>query len=69
MCLFTWLPMARPKRRKIKDKDVRSLKYFKKIRKMLRVLRDAACERDSAGNRELFMDEYMTLLILAMPPG
>ena len=59
-------PMARPKRYKIKGKDVGSLKYFKKIRRMLRVLHDAACQRDIAGNRELFMDEYMTLLILAM---
>ena len=66
MCLFSCLRMARRKRDKIKDKDVRSLKYFKKIRQMLRGLHDAACERDSAGNRELFMDEYMTLLILAM---
>ena len=66
MCVFSCLPMARPKRYKIKSKDVGSLKYFKKIRRMLRVLHDAACKRDIAGNRELFMDEYMTLLILAM---
>lgn len=67
MCVFSWLLMAQRKRQKIKDKDVRGMKYFhKKIRKILHVLHDAACVRDRAHNRRLHMDEYMSLLILAM---
>lgn len=58
--------MAGRKRIKIEAKDARGLKYFTKIRGLLRVLHDAACQRDRAGNRELFMDEYMVLLLLGM---
>ena len=33
---------------------------------MLGRLHDVACQRDRAGNRKLHMDEYMTLLVMAM---
>ena len=54
------------KRKKIKDDQLQGFKYFKAIGGMLESLHDAGCGRDSAGNRQLHMDQYMSLLLLYM---
>lgn len=54
------------KREKIKDKDLQGFKYFKSIAGMLESLHEAGCERDTAGNRILHMDQYMSLILLYM---
>jgi hypothetical protein len=50
----------------LNDKDVQGLKHFKRLLPLLRRLRDSGCERDRAGNRRLYMDEYCELVILAL---
>ena len=56
----------RSKRKKIKDYELEGFKYFKAISKMLESLHGAGCERDSAGNRILHMDQYVSLILLYM---
>jgi hypothetical protein len=58
--------MAHKKRHSVEEEEVVGLKYFKKISGLLERLHDAGCERDRAGNRRLFMDQYLTLLLLFM---
>ena len=58
--------MARKKRDKPKDKDLKGFKYFKILSGLLERLHDAACERDRAHNRILHMDQYVTLLLMYM---
>ena len=48
----------------IRDKDLKGLKYFKVLAPLLERLHDHACERDRAGNRRLFYDQYACLLLL-----
>lgn len=54
------------KREKIKESQLQGFKYFKAIGGMLESLHDAGCQRDRAGNRQLHMDQYMSLLLLYM---
>jgi len=54
------------KREKIKEKQLQGFKYFKAISGMLESLHQAGCQRDRAGNRQLHMDQYMSLLLLYM---
>lgn len=56
----------RKKKEKIKEKDLQGFKYFKKLSQMLERLHGAGCQRDTAHNRILHMDQYMTLLLLCM---
>jgi hypothetical protein len=56
----------RVKREKIKETQLQGFKYFKAISGMLESLHDAGCQRDRAGNRQLHMDQYMSLLLLYM---
>ena len=58
--------MGQLKRHKIVEDDLTAFKYFKKIDALLGRLHDAGCARDRAGNRELFMDQYLALLLLFM---
>jgi hypothetical protein len=47
--------------------DVSELRGFKRLRrvaKLLRVLHDGGCARDTAGSRELHFDDYVILLLL-----
>src|SRR5579864_4807872 len=48
----------------LKDTDVQGLKYFHRLLLLLARLRDVGCERDSAGNRKLFFDDYVKLVLL-----
>jgi hypothetical protein len=54
------------KREKIEQSQLHGFKYFKAISGMLDSLHDAGCQRDSACNRRLHMDQYMSLLLLYM---
>jgi hypothetical protein len=54
------------KSKDIKSSDIRGFKYFKNISKLLSILHKAGCERDTASNRILHMDQYMSLLLLCM---
>lgn len=48
----------------IREEDVQGLKYFSKLGPLLERLRDVGCQRDKAGNRQLFMDQYCALVLL-----
>lgn len=54
------------KRHQIQERELVGFKYFQPISRLLERLHGAGCERDRAGNRELHMDQYMTLLLLYM---
>ena len=58
--------MSHRKRRKIEERDLEGFKYFRKITGLLERLHDAGCGRDRAGNRRLYMDQYLSLLLLLM---
>jgi len=58
--------MSRKKKPKILESDLQGFKYFKIISGLLESLHSAATEKDKAGNRILHMDQYMTLILLAM---
>ena len=53
------------KRRKIQNSDLKNLKYFRQLLPLLERLHEDATARDKAGNRELFYDGYVCLLLLA----
>ena len=56
----------RTKRRKkrIESSEITGLKYFDQLAPLLEGLRDVGTERDKAGNRDLFMDQYCMLVLL-----
>jgi hypothetical protein len=56
--------MAATRRLPLKDKDLKGLKYFKLLGSLLERLHDDATQRDRAGNRRLFYDQYACLLLL-----
>ena len=49
---------------KIREKDVRGLKYFDQLAPLLERLHPVGCERDFAGNRVLHYDQYCMLILL-----
>ena len=57
--------MAAIARPPIQSEDLKGLKYFKLLRPLLDHLHDDACDRDRAGNRRLFYDQYACLLLLS----
>ena len=56
--------MAAKPRIPIREKDLKGLKYFKLLGSLLERLHTDATERDRAGNRDLFYDQYACLLLL-----
>jgi hypothetical protein len=56
--------MAAKKKTKLQAKDLRGFKYFKLLNPLLERLHDVGCQRDRAGNRQLFFDQYGALLLL-----
>jgi hypothetical protein len=56
--------MANDKRSAIREEDVQGLKYFRRLWPLLERLHEVGCQRDKAGNRELFMDQYCGLVLL-----
>ena len=58
--------MAGHRKREICDQDVQGLKFLRKIRPLLSRLRKVGTERDRAGNRRLFMDQYCALILMSL---
>jgi hypothetical protein len=56
--------MAAHRRPEIREQDVKGFKYFRPIQKLLGCLHAVGTARDRAGNRELFYDQYVSLLLL-----
>jgi hypothetical protein len=56
--------MAATKKPKVGAKDLSGFKYFKVLNPLLERLHDLGTERDQAGNRQLFFDQYAALLLL-----
>ncbi len=50
----------------IDPKQIGGLKRLRHILPLLASLRDVGCERDTAGNRQLHFDEYVTLVLLCL---
>jgi hypothetical protein len=60
------LVMAERTKHEIREQDVQGLKYLRKIRPLLSRLRTVGTERDIAGNRRLFMDQYCALILMSL---
>jgi len=56
--------MARQRRRALQPRDIEGLEYFDTLVPLLARLRDFGTERDRSGNRQLFYDQYVCLLLL-----
>lgn len=56
--------MARPPRTPVRERDLQGFKYFDQLLPLLDRLHDAGTQRDHAGNRQLFFDQYVALLLL-----
>ena len=55
--------MARTAKR-IQQSEIQGLKYFSMLDELLTKLKHVGTQRDKAGNRELFCDQYLSLLLL-----
>ncbi len=51
-------------RRKIRPEDIHGLKYFKALQGLIERLHFVGTQRDKAGNRDLHMDRYCSLILL-----
>lgn len=51
-------------RPRVAAKNIRGLKYFKQLQPLLARLHDLGTERDHAGNRLLYFDQYTSLILL-----
>lgn len=56
--------MARKPKPRVTSKDIRGLKYFKQLQPLFAHLHEVGTERDRAGNRQLFFDQYSSLILL-----
>lgn len=56
--------MAARGREPIRERELTGLKYLNRISSLLERLRPVGCERDKAGNRTLFFDQYCALILL-----
>ena len=50
----------------IREQDVTGLKYFRRLLPLFERLHEVGCGRDKAGNRQLHMDQYCSLILLFM---
>jgi hypothetical protein len=53
-----------PRQPKPQAKNIHGLKYFKQLQPLLARLHDVGTDRDRAGNRQLFFDQYASLILL-----
>jgi len=56
--------MAAPKKPLLTAQEIQGFKYFRLLEPLLAHLHTAATTRDRAGNRQLFYDQYATLLLV-----
>jgi hypothetical protein len=52
------------RQRQIRDSDIVGLKYFDRLMPLLEQLHHVGTQRDRAGNRELFFDQYCAFILL-----
>lgn len=57
--------MAPPLRAQVTEESLRGFKYFRLLRRLLKRLHKVGTARDRAGNRQLFHDHYVSLLLLS----
>jgi hypothetical protein len=57
-------PPSRPGRPALTDKDILCLGHLKRVFPLLDRLHDFGCDRDSAGNRQLFFSDYCKLVLV-----
>lgn len=58
--------MAERTRRELRAEEVQGVKYLRRLGPLLSRLRAVGTERDRAGNRRLFMDQYCALILLSL---
>jgi hypothetical protein len=58
--------MARHPAKPLKSRDIQGVKYVERLLPMLDALHEVGCERDKAGNRCLFYDQYCMLVLLSL---
>ena len=58
--------MARHPAEPLKSRDIRGVKYVERLLPMLDALHEVGCDRDKAGNRCLFYDQYCMLVLLSL---
>jgi hypothetical protein len=56
--------MARPKATSEKSLQLQGFKYLKQLLPLFEDLHDVGCQRDRAGNRSLFYDQYCLIVLL-----
>jgi hypothetical protein len=56
--------MAAQQGGKVRESDIVGLKYFDRLLPLLERLHDVGTQRDRAGNRQLFFDQYCAFLLL-----
>jgi len=56
--------MARKQQRKLREEDLQGFKYFEILGPLLESLHEVGTQRDRAGNRQLYFDQYCALLLL-----
>lgn len=54
----------RKRKKRIESRDILGLKYFDQLAPLLERLHSVGTERDKAGNRKLFMDQYCMMVLL-----
>jgi len=57
--------MAPPLRAEVTEESLQGFKYFRLLRRLLHRLHENGTARDRAGNRQLFHDQYVGLLLLS----
>ncbi len=55
---------ARKRKKRIESRDVTGLKYLDRLVPLLERWHEVGTQRDKAGNRQLFMDQYCMLVLL-----
>jgi hypothetical protein len=56
--------MARKQQRRLREEDLQGFKYFQILGPLLESLHEVGTQRDRAGNRQLYFDQYCALLLL-----
>jgi hypothetical protein len=56
--------MAQKRRPEVRARDLQGFKYFRLLMPLLQRLQQVGTQRDRAGNRQLFFDQYAALLLL-----
>ena len=56
--------MPHPRRRPVTARELQGFKYFRLLGPLLERLQAVGTESDRAGNRQLFYDQYVALLLL-----